>query len=102
MKGLLAEIVLNALKADDNAHYDQFLNSLVNALEEEVDLGLSNNSKVEIEDIYGILVDAIIDRTSVFELCGTSGESLHENTARYHLNGKFDLASAEQVRNSLL
>lgn len=41
-------------QADSEIHEDQLLNFLVNALDEEVALGLGNNAEIDAEDIYEV------------------------------------------------
>jgi len=41
-------------------------------------------------------------RGPVSTLCENSDDSLHQNTALYHLRKKFDLESVEQAGNTLL
>ena len=98
----MLKVCLRSRQTDDEIHEDQLLNSVVNTLDEEVDLGPADNAEIEAEDIYEVLVGACADGTSVSELCGTSEDSPHQNTTLYHLREKFDLMSVEQVGNALL
>ncbi|PHQ47003.1 ISH3 family transposase, partial [Halorubrum sp. C3] len=92
----------NTKQADGEIHEDQLLNFLVNALDEEVALTLAENSEIDAEDIYEVLVGARADGTSVSTLCEKSEDAPHENSVLYHLRTKFDLETLEQVGNALL
>ena len=51
----------NTEQADGEIHEDQLLNFLVNALDEEVALTLADNTELDAEDIYEVLVGACTD-----------------------------------------
>jgi len=86
-------------QADGGIHEDQLLNFLVNRLDEEVSLSLANNAEITAEDIYGVLVGACADRTSVSTLCASSQNSPAGNTVLYHLRTKFEPEQLERVAN---
>ncbi|ELY60052.1 transposase (ISH3) [Natronococcus jeotgali DSM 18795] len=48
-------------QADNDIHEDQLLNFLVNTINEEVDLDLGANAKTTSEDIYEVLVGAMME-----------------------------------------
>jgi putative transposase len=50
--------VFKTQQADNEIHEEQLLNFLVNTLDEVVSLGLANNTEIEAEDIYEVLVGA--------------------------------------------
>jgi hypothetical protein len=89
--------VSNTQQADGSIHEDQLLNFLVNSLDEEVDLNLPNNTEIDAEDIYEVLVGACANGTSVYKLCENSNDSPHQNTVLYHLREKFDIGSVDRV-----
>jgi len=84
-------------QADGGIHEDQLLNFLVNRLDEEVSLSLANNAEITAEDIYGVLVGACADRTSISTLCASSQNSPAGNTVLYHLRTKFEPEQLERV-----
>jgi len=58
---------------------------------------LANNAEITAEDIYGVLVGACADRTSVSTLCASSQNSPAGNTVLYHLRTKFEPEQLERV-----
>jgi len=97
LERLLAEGVSKTKQADGGIHEDQLLNFLVNRLDEEVSLSLANNAEITAEDIYGVLVGACADGTSVSTLCASSQNSPAGNTVLYHLRTKFEPEQLERV-----
>jgi len=57
---------------------------------------LANNAEITAEDIYGVLVGACADRTSL-SLCASSQNSPAGNTVLYHLRTKFEPEQLERV-----
>jgi len=45
-------------QADGEIHEDQLLNFLLNPLDGEISLGITNNTEIDAEDIYEVLVGA--------------------------------------------
>jgi len=74
-----------------------FLTFSSSRLDEEVFLSLANNAEITAEDIYGVLVGACADRTSVSTLCASSQNSPAGNTVLYHLRTKFEPEQLERV-----
>ena len=91
MRRLFAEDVSKTQQADREIYEDQLLNSLVNALDEEVALTLAENAELNAEDIYKILVGACADGTSVSTLCEGIEDAPHKSSVLYHLHTNFDL-----------
>jgi len=89
-------------QADSKLHEDQLLNFLVNRLDEEVSLNPANNTEIDAEDIYEVLVGATADGTSISTLCNSSEDSPSANTILYHLRTKFEAERLERVANTLL
>ncbi|SEP27582.1 hypothetical protein SAMN04487948_1313 [Halogranum amylolyticum] len=87
-------------QANDEIHEDQLLNFVVNSLNEEVSLTLAENDKLDVEDIYEVLVGACADETSVSTLCENSKDVPHEYSVLYHLRTRFDLETLEQIGNT--
>ena len=56
---------------------EQVLNFLVNTLDEEIDIGLAQNTDIDSEDIWDVLVGATADEDSVSHLCKISEDSPH-------------------------
>jgi len=48
-------------QADSEIHEDQFLNFLINRLDEEVSLNLANNTEIDAEDLYEVLENGEFD-----------------------------------------
>ena len=69
-----------AEQANSEIHEDQFLNFLVNSLDEEVTLALGENAELDAQDIYEVPVDACADGTSVSTLCKRSEDAPHKNS----------------------
>jgi len=92
----------NPEQADGEIHEEQLLNFLVNTLTGAFSLSLGDNSDIDAEEIFEVLVGACADGTSVSSLCEKSKESPHGNTILHHLRTKFDLDTVELVGNVLL
>ena len=92
----------NTKQADGEIHEDQLLPFLVNSIDEEVALTLTENAELDAEDIYEVLVGACTDETSVSTLCEKSEDAPQENSVLSHLRTEFDLETLEQVGNALL
>ena len=61
------------------------LNFLVNTLNKEIDIELSENADIDSEDIFEVLVGATADEDSVSHLYETTEETPHGNTIlHYH------------------
>jgi len=54
LKRLLVEDAHFKQQADNVFHENQFLNFLVNTLDEEVDLTLAKNTELDVQDIYEV------------------------------------------------
>ena len=89
-------------QADSEIHEDQLLNFLVNRLDEEVVLDLSDNAKIDAEDIFEVLVGATADGTSISSLCEKSKDAPSANDVLYHLRTKFDLQAVQSIEDTLL
>ena len=81
---------------------DQVLNFLVNTLDEEIDIELGENTDIDSEDIWDVLVGRRADEDSVSHLCEIADDSPHDNTILYHLRTKFELCELERVGETLI
>ena len=71
-------------------------------LDEEIDIDLGENSDIDSEDIWDVLVGATADEDSVSQPCEISEESPHANRILYHLRTKFEIAELERVGKTLI
>jgi hypothetical protein len=94
--------VFKTQQADSELHEDQFVNVLVNRLDGTVSLSLVNNAKIDVEDVYKVLVGTTADGTSISTLCNSSEDSPPSNMILYHLRMKFEPNRLERVANTLL
>jgi hypothetical protein len=82
---------MNPDQAANEFTEEQVLNFLVNTLDEEIDINLGENTDIDSEDIWDVLVGATADEDSVSRFCEISEESPHANTILHHLRTKFEL-----------
>jgi hypothetical protein len=85
-------------QTDNQIEEEHLLNFVVNSLDEELPIDLTDNVTVSAEKLYEILAGASASGTSVNHICETTDDSPHANTVRGHLTDQFDLDTVEPGR----
>jgi len=91
-----------AHQADNQIEEEHLLNFVVNSLNEDLPIDLTDGVRVSTEELYEVLAGASASGTSINHICETTEDSPHANTVRGHLTDQFDLDTVEQVGDTLL